>query len=234
MSLRSEPSNELSEELIQNYQDYLRKIAYFVKITLPDNIEIDDLVQYGEIGLIEAARKFDPKLGVSFKTYSYYRIRGAIYDGLRTMGLFKAKQYKNHVMRQKINDLMMQETNNVNINSDTCRNDDSVERLRDIFSSVATLITLSYASYMDHEVQNGNDDINKELITEETKSLIMKAIEQLSHKERNVVKLYYFDELTFEDIGKEMGLSKSWISRVHLQAINKLKQKLKQSNITTY
>ncbi len=233
MLLESETGNEISDELIENYQDYLKKIAYFIKISLPDNIEIEDLVQYGEIGLIEAARKFDPKLGVSFKTYSYYRIRGAIYDGLRTMGLFKNRLYKQQVLQQKINELMLQETNNVSVDSGLPNALDKVGRLKDIFSNVATLITLSYASYMDSEVQNENRDLVSEIVSAEAKSLIQNAIEQLPEKEKKVIKLYYFSELTFEDIGQKMGLSKSWISRVHLQAINKLKQKLKQSNITT-
>lgn len=226
-------SHDLSEELIRDYQDYLRKIAYFIKITLPDSIDFDDLVQYGEIGLIEAARKFDPKVGVSFKTYSYYRIKGAIYDGLRTMGLFKNSQYKKHIMYQKINELMMQETQNVN--PDTSYNPlEKAQRLKDIFSNVAVLIAVSYSSYMDFEINPEGDDTACELADKEMGEIIIKIIDQLPPKERTVIKLYYYEELTFEEIGNRLNLSKSWISRVHLSAINKLKLKFKQSNITTF
>ena len=74
-----------SNDLVNKYSDYVVKIAQQIKRNLHPNIETQDLVSYGMTGLIEAANRFNPNLGVNFTTYSYYRIKGAIYDGLRSL-----------------------------------------------------------------------------------------------------------------------------------------------------
>ena len=82
------------KELVEQYSEYVVRIAKQVKRTLSPNIETDDLISYGMTGLIEAAERFDPSLGANFSTFSYYRIRGAIYDGLRVMGSLSRTEYR--------------------------------------------------------------------------------------------------------------------------------------------
>src|SRR5918992_3700513 len=76
------------DALIEQHRSYARALAIKVMRTLPSSIELADLVAYGEVGLVEAAERFDPRRGVSFSTFAHYRIKGAIYDGLREMGYF--------------------------------------------------------------------------------------------------------------------------------------------------
>jgi len=77
---------ENRDELIERYLPYVRSIAQTIISKLPAQIDINDLIGYGRIGLIEAVERFDRTRGVSFKTFAYYRIKGAIYDGLRQIG----------------------------------------------------------------------------------------------------------------------------------------------------
>src|SRR5918996_868680 len=80
------------EELIEQYTPLVRSIAYQIKQRLRVPLEMDELVQEGRIGLMEAADRFDSKLGVSFKTFAYYRIKGAMYDGLRKMDVITRRK----------------------------------------------------------------------------------------------------------------------------------------------
>src|ERR687890_451424 len=76
------------DALIEQHRSYARALAIKVMRTLPSSVELADLVAYGEVGLVEAAERYDPRRGVAFSTFAHYRIKGAIYDGLREMGYF--------------------------------------------------------------------------------------------------------------------------------------------------
>src|SRR5580700_2233844 len=82
------------KKLVEQYSDYVVRIAKQVKRTLSPNVETDDLIGYGMTGLMEAAERFNPSLGANFSTFSFYRIRGAMYDGLRVMGSLSRTEYK--------------------------------------------------------------------------------------------------------------------------------------------
>ena len=91
------------QELAEKYQPYVRSIAGKIKKTLSKDIEFDDLVGYGMLGLFEAADRFDAKYGANFMTFAYYRIRGAIYDGLRGMGWVSRTEYQRYRFEQHAN-----------------------------------------------------------------------------------------------------------------------------------
>src|SRR5262245_50221291 len=93
-------------QLIERYLPYVRSIAGKIMKTLSAHIEFNDLVRHGEVGLIEAADRFDPKVGVNFKTFAYYRIRGAIYDGLREMGWLSRSQYAKQKFQEAANSFL--------------------------------------------------------------------------------------------------------------------------------
>src|ERR671920_1408110 len=80
------------DALIEQHRSYARALAHKVMRTLPPAVELSDLVAYGELGLVEAAERFDPRRGVAFATFAHYRIKGAIHDGLREMGVYSRPQ----------------------------------------------------------------------------------------------------------------------------------------------
>ena len=95
-----------SGQLIEENQGLVRSLALKIHRKLPPHVELDDLVAYGQIGLAEAARDFDPSRGGRFSTYAYYRIRGAIYDGLSKMNWFSRSEYRRIRYNQMANDTL--------------------------------------------------------------------------------------------------------------------------------
>src|SRR5215813_7303908 len=95
---------DLSPEALK-YLPLVKSIALQVKTKLPAHIELDDLIGYGSIGLMEAMSNFKTGRGTTFKTFAYYRIRGAIYDGLRKIGWLSRSAYAQHKFREKANEL---------------------------------------------------------------------------------------------------------------------------------
>src|SRR6185369_6696855 len=91
------------QRLVEGHLSFVRSIAAKVKEQLPREIEFDDLVAYGTQGLIEAAERYDPAHGTAFSTFSYYRIRGAIYDGLRGMGWLPRGEYARFRFEERSN-----------------------------------------------------------------------------------------------------------------------------------
>src|SRR5262247_3660790 len=92
--------------VITQYTPYVRSIAGKIKKTIAKEIEFDDLVEYGMIGLLEAADRYDPKHGANFMTFAYYRIRGAIYDGLRGMGWMSRSEYAKARFEERANEYL--------------------------------------------------------------------------------------------------------------------------------
>src|SRR5262245_34531546 len=84
------------DQLIHAFRSYSRAIASDILRKLPPNVDKDDVFSSAELGLVEAARAFDPSRGVLFKTFAFYRIRGAVYDGLRKMAWFSKSQYQQY------------------------------------------------------------------------------------------------------------------------------------------
>src|ERR1700745_3198115 len=79
--------------LIEQHRPYVRVLAVEVAKGLPSHIELDELISCGNLGLVEAAERYEPRYGVTFQTFAYYRIKGAIYDGLRKMGPMSRTEY---------------------------------------------------------------------------------------------------------------------------------------------
>src|SRR5687768_1326045 len=92
--------------LAEQYMPYVRSIAGKIKKTVAKEIEFEDLVEYGMIGLLEAADRYDPSHGANFMTFAYYRIRGAIYDGLRGMGWMSRSEYAKARFEERANEFL--------------------------------------------------------------------------------------------------------------------------------
>lgn len=213
-----------SNDLVNKYSDYVVKIAQQIKRNLHPNIETQDLVSYGMTGLIEAANRFNPKLGVNFTTYSYYRIKGAIYDGLRCMGSLSRTEYKRQTHEEK-EWLCVHETQKLNTSDDFTK---KAQQTASIY--LVSLEQQENISIKDENIERADDLMAKLQLYEKMK----KAIGYLSKKEQDIIKLYYFEELSLEEVGNKMGLSKSWTSRKHAKALEKLSDRffniLKEKN----
>ncbi len=208
-------------QLIEQYSEYVVRIAKQVKRTLSPNIETDDLIGYGMTGLIEAAERFNPSMGANFSTFSYYRIRGAIYDGLRVMGSLSRTEYKRQRFDEKATAYMEAESTRTLSGTKTPE-----EELGCMAQKVQRMVTIYVTSLSDKDI-HGIADSDAEKADDRMARLqlyekMRAAIGKLSKNDREIITAYYFEDKSLEEVGKGLGLSKSWTCRKHARAMEKL------------
>ncbi|MBI2571517.1 MAG: sigma-70 family RNA polymerase sigma factor [Candidatus Schekmanbacteria bacterium] len=219
------------DRMIEEYVPYVRAIAGKVASTISRSIDFDDLVGFGKIGLVEAADRFDPRYGADFKTFAYYRIRGAIYDGLRGMGWLRPTEYARFKFERGAGNLMGNLADR-GISSERGSLGEEVQAISDVVRSLASIFVVSMESvgcYDAPDVPEGRPDTI--LSRTELVGLVRKAIEELPDKERELIRLYYYEEKTLQEVGEELGLSKSWVSRLHSRAVERLTAVLSQAGV---
>jgi RNA polymerase sigma factor for flagellar operon FliA len=224
--------------LIAEYLPYVKKIVYRFSRYLPPSVDVDDLINVGVIGLMQAFESFNPEMDNKFITYAVFRIKGAILSELRSRDFLSRKN------RKKIREL---DAAYLNLERKLGREVDDEELAEEIgidleqlyeiknLSNIAfiTFDEFGYASTKlrdddDRYLPNGNiGDALTILQYKELKSALANAIERLPEKEALVISLYYMDELTMKDIGEVLDISESRVSQIHSRAIDRLKRRLK-------
>lgn len=219
------PSKDMSrDELTRAYAPYVRSIAGKIKKTLAKGIEFDDLMAYGALGLYEAADRFDPKYGVNFMTFSYYRIRGAIYDGLRSMGWVSRTEYQRYRYEAAATHYLQATQEEESQRGDAARsNTEEVGALADVVGGLATIFVTALDAMEGFQVKDDRGPgLEESVQLDEARALVADAVSRLPEQERTLLELYYYKEMSLEQVGGELGLSKSWTSRLHARAIEKL------------
>jgi RNA polymerase sigma factor for flagellar operon FliA len=212
------------EELTQRYTPFVRSIAVKVKKIIGEAVELEDLIEYGMIGLFEAADRFKPDKGVHFTTFAYYRIRGAIYDGVRGMGWLSRKSYTQFRFAEHANTLLQHSAESLN---SELQSTPMVKNLQKVTKQLATsyLINLDAA----HFFYPTQDSQEESFISAEMQALLQKNIQQLSSREQDFLKMYYYEDMTLVQIGRRLGVSRSWSSRLHSRIIEKLSRIIQQN-----
>ena len=224
------------ETLVEQYLPLVDAIAKKILKTLPSFVELDDLVAFGRLGLIEASRRFDPTRGVTFKTFGYYRIRGAIYDGIRKMAWFKKPSGTEVEAEQEVavgvtsavtfqaaaNEILSESADQAPARGGRPALEDDIHQTRASVVRMATARLLSLDAENVGEIAGGLQTPEETMEMEDTARLLRECLDELDEKERAVVEDYYFHHLTLEEAGAKLGLSKSWTSRVHARALKKL------------
>lgn len=210
------------KKLVEQYSDYVVRIAKQVKRSLSPNVETDDLIGYGMTGLIEAAERYNPALGANFSTFSFYRIRGAIYDGLRVMGSLSRTEYKRQRFEEKANSYMMGEGRPASGLGQLTAEEQlqgmakKVQRMVTIY--VTTLNEKDIQGIVDEDIEQADDRMARLELYEKMRA----AIGKLSKSDQEIINSYYFEDKSLEEVGKGLGLSKSWTCRKHARAMEKL------------
>jgi RNA polymerase sigma factor for flagellar operon FliA len=224
---------------IKQYAPLVKYVAGKVAIGMPNNVEFDDLVGFGVFGLFDAIDKFDPDKHVKFKTYAVTRIRGAIFDELRTI------DWVPRSVRQKTREV--EETiRKLEASQGRAATDEEIARalrmdLKDFHhlmlkisgTSVLSLNEVWYAGEDNDKMSivesiESPSSLNPDTIVEkeEIKRLIIEAINELPEKEKKVLVLYYYEDLTLKEIGEVLEVTESRISQLHTKAILRLRSKL--------
>lgn len=228
------------ESRIVEYAFLVKQIASGFARRLPSNVLFDELVSAGSLGLIDAVDKFDPDKHVTLKTYAQYRIRGAILDELRSMDRYSRS------IRKKIQELAaatkkLEETSGVTPSDEeiAAQLGVTIDEYNDILTQIngATILSMdAFLKTKNNETSSETrflsslkvkDTPSEEFDRAEMKALLADAISRLNEKEKLVVSLYYYEELTLKEIGEVLNLTESRICQIHTTILNKLKAKLK-------
>ncbi len=225
------------EDLILKFAPLIKLIVNRIAIRLPPHVDTEDLVNAGVIGLMDAIEKYDPMRGTSFKTYAEFRIRGAILDELRILDWFPRS------IRQKVNRLENAFSNLERQLGRTATDEEVAEALdmdlEEFYEILAQASAVSLVSLYDMGreegeerslldcIAGGEDDPAATLESQEVYEAVGRAIERLPEKEKIVISLYYYDELTMKEIGKVLKLTESRVSQIHTKAVIRLRAKLR-------
>ncbi len=234
-------SPEIKEALILKYAPLVKCVAGRIGIYFGGNVEYDDLVSYGIFGLIDAIEKFDLDKGVKFETYASLRIRGAIIDSVRNLDWIPRSLRQKSKDLEKIYSDLEHELGRSATDEDVAKKlgvsaEEFGKMLNDI--NISSLVSLD--EFMEQNYDHGVSpkETSKEMQPEgyvekvELKNILGKSIDLLPEKERLVVSLYYYEDLTLKEISVIMNVSESRISQLHTKAILRLRGKLaRQQNI---
>ncbi len=218
--------------LIEEYVKLVKFIAGRLYTSYGSNIEYDDLVSYGIFGLIDAIEKFDLNKQVKFETYAQIRIRGAIIDSLRNLDWVprsvRQKSKRLEEAYTRLENRLGRSATDLEVADELGI---SLKDLQDIMISTASfnVISLEEALFEGNSisVSEGEKQLTEDLICkQETYDSLKNNITQLPERERQVVSLYYYNNLTYREIGVILEISESRVSQLHSKAISRLKCKL--------
>ena len=236
---RKTKSPALRDKFIRQYMPLVKYVAGKISTGMPSSVEYDDLVGFGQFGLLDAINKYDPEKNVKFKTYAVARIRGAIFDELRQLDWVpRSVRQKSREIEDTIVDLessLGRPATDAEIAKKMGMTEDEFQQtvMKVSGTSVLSLNDVWYAGDDNDHMSIGDSiespvSLNPDTIVEreEIRRVIIQAINELPEKEKMVIVLYYHEDLTFKEIGKVLEVSESRISQLHTKANLRLRAKL--------
>lgn len=228
----------IKEQLIIEYADLVKFVAGRLSIYFGSNVEYDDLVGYGVFGLIDAIEKFDLSKKVKFETYASLRIRGAIIDSIRELDWApRSLRKKGKELERAYLEIENQLGRSASDQEIAEKLGISIEELNKLLQEVNMSQVISLEDYLEQNHETGFDpfsmsrDMNlpeQRMEVVELKEILSQSIDKLPEKERIVVSLYYYEELTLKEISLIMKVSESRISQLHTKAIMRMRGKLER------
>ncbi len=230
-------THELREKLILEYAPLVKLVAGRLSMYLGYNVEYDDLVSYGIFGLIDAIDKYDSMKEVKFETYASLRIRGAILDQIRKMDwiprTIRQKQKKIDAVIRQIEAENGRTATNEEIAASLGISDEEYLEWQSQLK-ITNIVSLNEYMEQGSEVpaepnrhttarfESPEENIEKE----ELKQVLEQTLQILTEKEKKVILLYYYEDLTLKEISSVLEVSESRISQLHTRALQKMKEKM--------
>jgi RNA polymerase sigma factor for flagellar operon FliA len=238
---RKTKKKEIKDYLVEKYSPLVKHVAGRVAIGMPQNVEFDDLVSYGVFGLLDAIEKFDPTREIKFKTYAMTRIRGSIFDELRSVDWIPRSIRQKAKQLEQVIGMLENKEGGQPVGDEVIAKEmgfSSVEEYNSFLTKISgiSLVSLNDIWFLGDE----NDEVsfmetlespssmNPDVIIEkeEIKNIIVEAIKTLPEKEKRVIVLYYYEDLTLKEIGEVLEVTESRISQLHTKAVMRLRSKL--------
>ncbi len=231
-------SSEQKDKLIMEYAPLIKFIAQKIAVRLPSNIELDDLISSGVIGLMDAIEKYDPTRDNKFKTYAEFRIRGSILDELRAQDWVPRSIRDKSKMLDRT--LVKMEAEKGRTPTDREVADRLGMTIEGFFGLVNQVRPVSVLSIDDSTTFSNVDKKSilnllegcklsnplNQLNLKSVKEIVTTSIEELPERQRIVLSLYYYEDLNLKEIGCILRVTESRVSQLHAQAIVRLRAKL--------
>ncbi len=221
------------QDTVDKHTALVKRIAWHLKSRLPANVLLDDMIQAGMIGLLEAARNYDAAQGASFETYASIRIRGAMLDEIRKNDWAPRSVHRNS---RKVAEVVRQIENEKGRDARDSEIAEALEMELDEYNKVLQdasgqkILSFEEIGIGDESIleniPNPQTGILDGLQKEDLKKHVANAIASLPERERMVMALYYSEELNLREIGAVIGVSESRVSQIHSQAIIRLQARL--------
>jgi RNA polymerase sigma factor for flagellar operon FliA len=217
--------------LITSHLPKVKYIADRISAKLPPSVERDDLYGAGVVGLIDAVERFDPSRGIAFTTFAEMRVRGAILDNLRSL------DWASRSTRRRAREVQAAYSQIEQENGRPAKEEEVAERLNmpiaDLYETLQDIRGLAIYTLDERDEETGlsiSEMIADKSVSaldrlEETqrRRLLAKSIDKLPERERQVIALYYLEELTMKEIGEVLGVTESRVSQLRTQAVIRLR-----------
>lgn len=225
------------ETPLNNIEDYLplvKRIAYHLKGRLPDSVMVDDLIQSGVIGLMEAMQNFSGDQGASFETYAGIRIRGAMLDEIRKGDWTpRSVHRKSREVSQAIHEVEVQVGREARDEEVAQQMGITLVEYHKILQDTngAQLLSIDQPDHdelSEDRIVSGGETPMQQLAEQDFQSQLAQEIERLPEKEKLVMALYYDEELNLKEIGEVLEVSESRVSQIHSQAVKRIRARLSE------
>ena len=216
--------------LVEANLDVAKKAAYMIFPRVKEHVELDELIGLANAGLAEAAQRFDPNRGAAFSTFAWYRVQGSIVDGLRKSSQLPRRVWAKLVALRAASDYLEhraeRDAGAAQQGTPPATGADALAQVRTELAAIRTMYVTSLDAMTDAGFDKPDDkspQADTAIDAQRAASKIRAAIATLPAKEQALMKKHYWEGKNLLEAGAELGMSKSWASRLHAQAVDRLR-----------
>lgn len=215
--------------LVAQHLDLSRRAAKAIHARVHQHLEFDELVAMGNLGLAEAADRWDPDSGATFRTFAYYRVNGAILDGVRRNSNLPRRVWARLTALAATAEYLQAAGQRAATARKTAAAPSTADRLREVqaaLGAIRTMYLVSMDAVAEEQLPADATPADEALGRRRQHQALARALARLPDRERAIVTAHYVDGKTLLEAGEAMGLSKSWASRLHARAVDLLREHL--------
>ena len=229
------------DEMVHTSLPGVKFLANRLASRLPANVDVEDLVQVGVVGLLQSADRFDPRRGVKFQTYANRRVEGAMLDYLRSLDWRpRSVRQRNRNLKEAVAAVEQRLGDSATSDALAVEVGISAPELGQWMQALLSSDPWTSSSFSEGSPEDGPRDVLADLPDpadspeavverEQMRKVMAEAVDRLPRKERVVLSLYYYEQLTMREIGEVMGVKQGRISQLHSQAIQRLRNRMRRT-----